>query len=230
MAASLLYRFLGGTKNTTFAIKGFKATGSAAVVAAAVYFVNDQLVKQNPIIDPHPSSWVAINNDGAITEVKIGPQRYGQDVSRFLRDAVWNAKLEDGAVRVKKQDQNLGKINLLSLNQLHFFNRMAITQRKGIRYTGELTAGEEEDLQPVYPYKIQATQFADGYNGFRILDQDGSTVLHEDSLRTKNFQFFTRGEEHFLIFVSRAVHNDPQRVPWAAFGFAQVSVSLTLEE
>ena len=229
VATALLYRFFGGVGGSTFKVATFKASGSVAVFVSVTWFVNDKLVEQNPIIDPAPSSWLAIDRNGASSAVTIGGELYGQDVSEFLRDAVWGAKLESGMIRVTEREHRLGKIDFSSLGQLGLFDRMEMIQDRGIRYTGELIAGAEGDLRPIYPYKIRTTQFTDSYNGFSVLDENNAVVLSEGLLRTKNFQFFEHGGEHFLIFVSRAVHNDPERAPWAVFGFAQVNPTLRLE-
>ena len=230
VVTALLYRFLGGVEGSTFTLVTFKAGGSVAVFAFVTWFVNEKLVEQNPplILNPSPQSWVAINNNGTPTPVTIGGKKYSQDVSEFFRNVVWSAKLESGMIRVTAQDNGLGKIDPQSLRQLGFFNRMEMRQGRGIQYTGELTAGAERDLRPVYPYKIRATQFSDSYNGFSVLDEHNAVVLSQGVLRTKNFQIFEHGGEHFLIFVSRAAHNDPQKSPWVVFGLTQINPTLTL--
>ena len=98
VATALLYRFFGGVEGSTFTVATFKASGSAAVFVFVTWFVNDKLVEQNPIIDPAPSSWVAINRNGAPTAVTIGGELYSQDVSTFLSGVVWDAKLESGMI------------------------------------------------------------------------------------------------------------------------------------
>ena len=75
---ALLYRFFGGVGGSTFTVATFKASGSAAVFAFVTWFVNDNLVEQNPIIDPDPASWVAINRNGVPTAVTIGGEPYSQ--------------------------------------------------------------------------------------------------------------------------------------------------------
>ena len=226
VATALLYRFFGGVEGSTFKVATFKASGSVAVFAFVTWFVDYKLVEQNPIIDPTPSSWVAINKNGASTGVTIGGELYSQDVSEFLRDAVWGAKLEAGTIRVTERELELGKIDSSLLGRLGFFDRLEMIQGRGIRYTEELTAGAEADLRPIYPYKVQTTQFTDSYNGFSVLDEHNAVILSEGLLRTKNFQFFEHEGRHFLIFVARASHNDPNKAPWAVFGFAQVNPTL----
>ena len=236
IVTALLYRFFGGVEGSTFTVATFKASGSVAVFAFVTWFVNGELVKQKPIptaipvVEPSPQSWVAIDRNGSPTAVTIGGESFSPDVSIFLSDADWDAKLDSGMIRVTKQEHDqeydLGKIDFPSLGQLGLFNQMEMVPGRGIRYTGELTAGAEEDLNPVYPYKIRVTQFSDSYNGFSVLDEHNAVILSKGLLRTKNFQFFEHGNEHFLIFVSRAIHNDPQKAPWAVFGFAQVNPTL----
>ena len=189
--------------------------------------MNDKLVEQNPIIDPAPSSWVAINRNGAPTAVTIGGEPYSQDVSTFFSDAIWDAKLESGMIRVTEREHDLGKIAFSSLGRLGLFDRMEMSHGKGIRYTGELTAGTEADLSPIYPYKILTTQFTDSYNSFSVLDEHNAVVLEKGLLRTRNFQFLEHEGRHFLIFVARASHNDPRKAPWVVFGFAQVNPILS---
>ena len=227
VATALLYRFFGGVEGSTFKVATFKASGSAAVFVFLTWFVNDKLVEQNPIIDPAPSSWVAIDKNGASIEVTIGGVSYSQDVSEFLRDAIWGGKLESGIIRVTEREHELGKIDFSLLGHLDLFDRLEMIQGRGIRYTDELTAGAEGDLRPIYPYKVRTTQFTDSYNGFSVLDEHNAVVLSEGLLRTKNFQFFEHKGQHFLIFVARASHNDPNKAPWAVFGFAQVKPILS---
>ena len=227
VATALLYRFFGGVEGSTFKVATFKASGSVAVFAFVTWFVNDKLVEQNPIIDPAPSSWIAIDRNGASSAVTIGGELYSQDVSEFLREAVWGVKIESGMIRVTEREHELGKIDFSSLGPLGLFDRIEMIQGRGIRYTGELTAGAEGDLSPIYPYKIRTTQFTDSYNGFSVLDENNAVVLSEGLLRTKNFQFFEHEGRHFLIFVSRAAHNDPVNAPWAVFGFVQVNLILS---
>ena len=230
IVTALLYRFLGGVEGSTFKVATFKASGSAAVFVLLTWFVNDALVTQDPpppSVDPSPESWVAIDRSGAPTAVTIGGESYSQDVSIFLRDADWDAQLEPGMIRVMSQEHSLGQIDFPSLRPLGLFNGIEMSQGRGIRYTGELTAGAEADLSPVYPYKIRTTEFTDSYNGFSVLDERNVVVLDEGLLRTRNFQILEHGGEYFLIFVSRAVHNDPENAPWAVFGFAEVNLTLS---
>ena len=229
IVTALLYRFFGGVEGSTFKVATFKASGSAAVFVFVTWFVNGELVQQEsipPAIDPNPQDWIAIDRNGAPTAVRIGGEPYSQDVSAFLSNATWDAKLESGMIRITTQEQGLGRIDLQSLGQLGLFDGMEMSQGRGIRFTGELTAGAEADLSPVYPYKIRTTEFTDSYNGFSVLDERNAVVLREGLLRTRDFQIFEHGGEHFLIFVSRAVHNDPMAAPWAVFGFAQVNPTL----
>ena len=97
---ALLYRFFGGVEGSTFTVATFKASGSVAVFAFMTWFVNGALVTQNPpppSVNPNPESWIAIDRSGAPTAVRIGGESYSQDVSIFLSDANWDAKLEPGS-------------------------------------------------------------------------------------------------------------------------------------
>ncbi|MDE0004971.1 MAG: hypothetical protein OXQ29_19950 [Rhodospirillaceae bacterium] len=160
----------------------------------------------------------------------IGSETYSHDVSDFLRNAVWGVRLDSGMLRVTEREHDLGRIESPSLHQLGLFDHIEMSQGIGIQFTTQLTAGAEADLRPVYPFKIQTTQFSDNYNAFAVLDENDTVVLAHGLLRTRDFQFFEYGGNHYLIFVSRAVHNDPGAAPWAVFGFAQVSPILRLDQ
>ncbi len=90
-ATTLLSRFLGGVEGSSFRLaKTFRTSGSVAVAAVATWFLNGELVEQNPIINPDPSSWVALDKNGKVTEIKVGREHYrknAQSVSEFLREA-----------------------------------------------------------------------------------------------------------------------------------------------
>ena len=62
------------------------------------------------------------------------------------------------------------------------------------------------------------------------MDERNVVVLDQGLLRTRNFEIFEYGSEYFLIFVSRAVHNDPENAPWAVFGFAEVNPTLSVQD
>ena len=177
---ALLYRFFGGVEGSTFTVATFKASGSVAVFAFMTWFVNGALVTQNPpppSVNPNPESWIAIDRSGAPTAVRIGGESYSQDVSIFLSDANWDAKLEPGILRVMAQEQSLGKIDFPSLGQLGLFDGIEMSQGRGIQYTSELTAGAEADLSPVYPYKIRTTEFTDCQKLWMGLAQAASFLM-----------------------------------------------------
>ena len=226
VVTALLYRFFGGVKGSTFRLVTFKAGGSVAVFAFVAWFVNGELVKQHP--RPVLKSWVEIDKNGKSILVTPKGRKQGQEVSDFLRDVVWGAKLESGTIRVAERGHNLGEIDSRSLYELGLFDRMEMNQNRTIQYTGPLNARGEENLR-IYPYKIKTTKYTDNYNGFSVLHKDGELVLEEKFLRTKDFLFFKHRGKHFMIFVSRAAHNDPNKKPWAVFGFTQVNPTLRLD-
>ena len=97
---------------------------------------------------------------------------------------------------------------------------------RAIQFTDELAVGMEADLFPPYPFRIRATGFRDNYNGYSVLSRAGDSVVDEDVLITKNFKVFAHNGQFFAVFVARAVHNHPEREPWAVFGFAQLEMSV----
>ena len=227
-ATALLYRFLGGVRGSTFRLAAIRFSGSGAVLLGVTWFVNNQLVEQNPIVDPNPQSWIAIGKTGVPTAVKIGRKENVPD-SLFLNAVTWGAILEFGNIRVlSPENHGLAKMELQSLSNLGFFNHVEIEMLtgRGIRFTGELSIGEQDDLSP-YPYTIRTERFVNSYNGYSILDTN--QVLIEDGLlRSKDFRFFKHEDKHFLIFVSRAIHNDAENEPWAVFGFTELKLATDL--
>ncbi len=225
MATALLYRFLGGVGGSTFGLAAMRFSGSGAVLLGLTWFLNNQLVEQNPIVDPNPQDWLAIGKTGLPTAVKIGQKENVPD-SLFLSGATWSAILESGNIRVlSPENDRLARIELQSISDLGFFNNVEIEMLtgRGIRFTGELRIGEQEDLSP-YPYTIRAEKFVNSYNDFSILDYNG-VVIERGFLRSKDFRFFKHEGKHFLIFVSRAVHNDPENQPWGVFGFTEFKLA-----
>ena len=225
---ALLYRFLGGVGGSTFKFKAFKATGSVAVLAAVTLFVNSQLEEQFTIVDPSIDNWVAMDKSGVLIPVKIG-QKHNAPDSLFLIDTIWRARLETGKIRVTSSENHpLASIGFQSLETLGLFNDISIEMLtgRGIRFSGELTAGRQEDLSP-YPYAIRTEEFVDSYNTYSVLDTKGK-VIRKGSLRSKDVSFFRHEGKHFMIFVSRAVHNDPENLPFAVFGFGQFKISTSM--
>ena len=220
-----LYRFLGGVEGSRLAVASFKAGGSAAVFGAALWYVTGQLVALNPTVQPPPAEWMAMDRNGAPVGVRIGQDSVVPDPS-LLENAVWSVRNVDGAIRAATGDRTLARIDLSSLGSIGLFNQVRLPDGRAIQYTGELAQGMEADLFPPYPFRIRATDFRDNYNGYAILSRDEDRIIDQDVLITKNLKVFTHDGEYFAVFVSRAVHNDPVRPPWAVFGFAQLELSV----
>lgn len=220
-----LYRFLGGVEGSRLAVASFKAGGSAAVFGAALWYVTGQLVALRPTVQPPPAEWTAMDRSGAPVGIRIGQDSVVPDPS-LLEDAVWSVRNVGGAIRAAAGDRALAKIDLSSLGLIGLFNQVRMPDGRAIQFTGELARGTEADLFPPYPFRIRATDFRNNYNGYAILDRDDDTVIVEDVLITKSFKVFSHNGEYFVVFVSRAVHNDPDREPWAVFGFAQLELSV----
>ena len=221
---TLLHGLLGGVEGSFLKLKRFKASGSVAVFVAVTAFVHYGFREDNPDIQPNPESWIAIDDRGKQVEVKIGGKPYEQEeMSKFLSGVAWGVELENKTIRVTNGDDSLGEIPFASLDKLGIFDRVKMSSGKDIRFTGPLPAGTEADLQPLYSYRILTGQYFDNYNDFSVLDKDNKVIFKANPpLRTKQLQFFEHQGDHFMIFVSRAVHNDLQDKPWAVFGFAQV--------
>ena len=174
---------------------------------------------------PPPAEWMAIDRSGAPVGIRIGQDSVVADPS-LLEDAVWSVKNVGGAIRATSGDGILARIDLSSLGLIGLFNQVRMPDGRAIQFTAELAEGMEANLFPPYPFRIRATGFRDNYNGYAILGRDGDTVIVEDVLITKHFKVFSHNGEYFVVLVSRAVHNDPDREPWAVFGFAQLELSV----
>ena len=55
LVTACLYRFFGGVEGSRLAVASFKASGSAAVFGATLWYVNDQLAARSPIVEPAPA-------------------------------------------------------------------------------------------------------------------------------------------------------------------------------
>lgn len=221
---AILYRFLGGVEGSTFKVATFKASGSAAVLAFAVWYVNGQLVALTTTVQPAPAEWMALDRTGAPVDIRIGQDSLISDPS-VLADAVWSAAGTGRTFHVAAGDKTLARIDPASLDSVGLFNRVAMPSGRTIRFTEQLTAGMEDDLLP-YPFRIRATGFRDEYNRYSILNRDDDSIVDEDALIKQNFKVFAHNGQVFLVFVVRAVHNDTDTGPWAVFGFAQLELSV----
>ena len=221
---AILYRFLGGVEGSTFKVATFKASGSAAVLAFVVWYVNGQLVALSATVQPAPSEWIALDRTGAPVAIRIGQDSLVSDPS-VLADAVWSAASAGSTFRVAAGDKTLARIDPASLDAVGLFNRVTMPSGRSIRFTEQLTAGMEDDLLP-YPFRIRAISFRDEYNRYSILSRDDDSVVDEDALIKQNFKVFAHNGQSFLVFVVRAVHNDADTGPWAVFGFAQLELGV----
>ena len=225
VTTACLYRFFGGVEGSTFKMATFKASGSVAVCCIAVWYVNGQLVALDSRVQPAPAEWVAMDRTGAPVDIRIGQDSLVSDPS-VLADAVWSAAAVAGTFRVAAGDETLARIDPASLGSVGLFNQVAMPSGQAIQFTEELAVGMEDDLFPPYPFRIRATGFRDDYNGYSILSRDDDSVVDEGALFTKNFKVFAYNGQVFAVFVAWAVHNDPDREPWAVFGFAQLELSV----
>jgi len=226
LATTCLYRFLGGVQGSTFKMATFKASGSVAVLSVAVWYVNGQLVALNPVIQPAAAEWMAMDRTGAPVDIRIGQDSLISD-SSVLAEAVWRAITVAGTFRVAAGEETLARIDAASLGAVGLFNQVRMPSGRAIQFTQELAVGMEDDLFPAYPFRIRATGFRDDYNGYSVLSRDDDSVVDEDTLITRNFKVFPYNGQFFAIFVARAVHNDPDREPWAVFGFAQLEMGVS---
>lgn len=225
VVTACLYRFLGGVQGSTFKMATFKASGSVAVLSAAVWYVNGQLVALDPAIEPAPVGWMAMDRTGTPIDIRIGQDSIVSDPS-LLEDAVWSAVSGGGTFRVAAGDRTLARIDPASLRAVGLFNQVRMPSGRAIQFTQELAVGMVDDLFPAYPFRIRATGFRDDYNGYSILSRDDDSVVDEDALITRNFKVFAYNGQLFAVFVARAIHNDPDKEPWAVFGFAQLEMDV----
>ena len=229
--SAAIFRFLGGVEGNNVTVGTLKFGGSAAVFIGVMLTVNDRLQTQ-ALIDPHPDSWIAMDKTfGSPREITVNgmtlPLPQG---SSLMQNVVWMGRPEEAALRVtvteSGEEIELGKIESRSLMEIGLFNEVG--EAGTVRFTGEMYAGSIESLTPTYSYQIEATGFADSDNGVRVMDE-GGTEVYSGSLQSRDLAFFEHDGERFLVFVVRAIHNNPQQDPYAVFGFAQIQTRLNLD-
>lgn len=225
MVTACLYRFLGGVEGSRLSVASFKAGGSAAVFGAALWFVTDELRNHTRTVDPPATEWIAIDRSGKPVEVTIDQTTIPAN-TKLLEDAVWGVERRDGEIRAVTSDEALAKIDPESLRLVGLFNYASMPANRIIKFTDPLEPGKEADLYPPYPFWIRADNFRDNYNGYSILDMETDTVVATGLLVTKTFEVFGYEGRTYVIFVSRAAHNDPSRAPWAVFGFAELELGV----
>lgn len=225
VATACLYRFLGGVEGSRLTVASFKAGGSVAVFGAALWFANEQLAAGNPLINPAPSEWIAVDRIGTPIEVTIGQTTVSADTD-LLTDAVWTIERHDDGLRVLANDVPLALVDQASLSAAGLFNYAGMAGNRRITFTGPLEQEKAADLYPPYPFWIEASNYHDNYNGYAIMDMTTDTAVATGLLVTKTFDVFSYEGRSYVVFVSRAVHNDPERAPWADFGFAELDLDV----
>jgi len=226
MATACLYRFLGGVEGSRLAVASFKAGGSAAVFGATLWFMNGQLAEQNPPIEPASSEWFAMDRTtGVPVEVTIGQVRLSPD-TESLSDVEWRVERRDDAIRVVSGDAVLVRLDPESLGAIGLFDDARMADQRVIKFTNPLEQGRKADLYPPYPFEIEATSFGDDYNGYTVVDRKTGAEAKSGTLRTETFEVFSYENRSYVILVSEAVHNSPNRAPWAEFGFAELELEV----
>ena len=229
VVTNLVHHFFGGTKGSRLSVKTMKFGGGAAVFAATLWFVNDELVKQMMIVTPDSASWIAMDKNGEQIDARVGKDTLVETKSDFFRNTEWDAMIESGDLRISSEGYDHGMISAKSLEQLEFFNIVDMSPRQGISYSGELNSGMEGNFKPTYNYRIVTTEYQDSYNGFELYDNDGNSVFGDNpnSLRSREFIVFQDGGKYFLIFVVRADHQGED--PRAVFGLTQLKLELDFD-
>ena len=226
MATACLYRFLGGVEGSRLAVASFKAGGSAAVFGATLWFVTDQLEKHDPLIEPATSEWFAMDRaTGVPVEVTIGQNRVSPG-TELLSDVEWRVESHDEVFRVVAGDAVLARLDPASLGAIGLFNEAGMAEQRVIKFTDRLEEGRTANLDPPYPFVIEAASLGDDYNDYIVLDRETGAEANTGTLRTETFDIFTYRDGIYVIFVPEAVHDDPDRAPWAEFGFAELKLSV----
>lgn len=225
IVTACMYRFFGGTEGSTLTVASVKATGSFAVFGAVAYTLYGPLQSNTPLIAPEPTEWIAIDRTGKPVDIRIGQIRLSPD-TELLTDAEWSVESRDGVIRVVAGDETLAKVDPESLRSVGLFSEAGMADNRVIKFTDPLEPGDEADLNPPYPFRIRADEFSDDFNVYSIMDTETDTAIRSNQLLTRTFDVFNYKDRTYVILVSEAAHDEPNRAPWAVFGFAELELGV----
>jgi len=227
--SSLVYRFLGGVGEATFAMKGLKVTGSAAILFGVAVWANMELKpyvpetnKENTPLDlsqhviPKKQQWYAVNvetGNPISLEFPLFGQSHVPPSNEELSEKFKSRSLSlesslGGLINVifkNGKDLTLGNFAEKDLNDLGYFNGHTLDF---IPYRVEsFSASELVDINANLPFVIETKGFSENFTRYQLLDRhDHSVVIHEGAIELRNAEIVEVNERFYLVSVIEVNH------------------------
>ncbi len=219
--ASLVYRFLGGIKETTFTIGTlkwgtFRFTGSIGALIGCALLVNGILEQQTRFqlstdLTPNVNTWFAIEkNKGIPLEVKIKGTE--ESIKEPPLDIFANIQLNINPVGDKLRvvsevnpDFILGNLSVEDLQKIGLFNTI---EKKLVNFivTKRLSPSTADvDLDPI-PFKLSTRHYGGEYSRYTLADKAGNT-LHEGAINRRQTEIVKLQDKCYLVAVVEVNHN-----------------------
>lgn len=175
--AALLYRFLGGIHEATFAVGALKITGSAAVLAGIAWWSNGELQKQMEVYNSHKNNVgkfeteLEKNTQLRSRIIKLQSEHKSLELERDTLSKEVN-KLKQGIDLIKviselEPDQEVsGRIRDIALSRKGPWCPVSSTKTLRVSVAGYLKSGEVASCPEYYGKELEITseyQYAGEY-------------------------------------------------------------------
>ncbi|MBI5555812.1 MAG: hypothetical protein HY920_08195 [Elusimicrobia bacterium] len=175
--ATVVYRFLGGIRQTTFVSGTLKITGTAAFLIGSAWFINGYLVRQTVVETKKPIEQLALIRNG--DKLKVVVQG--------------------------KPDSVVGTVTLHDLRQCAIFNTLD-QKLENFIVTERLAPNSADlDLNPI-PFRISTGEYGSEYSRYALIDKDG-VILHKGAIYRRQAEIVTIAGKYYLVAVTEVNHN-----------------------
>jgi hypothetical protein len=225
--ATIIYYFLGGMKDASFAKTGLRVGGASAVIIFLMIFVSKGLEKYIPtslsnienLFDRSTNEWIPIGSDGKPFELTIKGIKIDNSLNTikvkpsFLQFNELAAAINNDRVQIFPKSALtfcFGTVPKSDLRGLGFFSSI-LDERSVLFETTALTAGttnavlRNQFLGQDLPIKLSTTVYASDLSGFRIMGADNREIAN-GQLGTREGKIFRFENDFYLIFVLDANH------------------------
>lgn len=230
---ALIYKQLGGLKESVFGTQIFKISGSGAFLFAFIYFINPILERQTfptdkDIFDPPISTWMAVDNEN------LQPISFKTKYLGFKFDTgdygIYNANellffTEDkNDLIVYKDDSRKVKLGTISKDALdkkfHFKNQVEIKNDEVF-----LTNIEINGLTPSrswIPFRIKPVQFDNNTTSYELIGNEGE-VLVRSEIKLRGSKIHKVKNRVFVVTIHRVNHESEPY--WVRFAIAELKLT-----
>ena len=243
--AAVIYHFLGGLREASVNLGRIKLAGSVAAFLAVSYFLNRELVKQQPQqmiftsknLTFTPENWFPVDKkSGEPITLKIASLDSIITIEPYKpsfpkRDLVLNKRNGESGnypFLVKQVLDNQDTIILggLSENQL-LKNKLfkGVTEKNDYLFTTRGVAPNQEvDIAPELPFFLRTSEYSQELSRFGLMDRVTRKLIVASSIYRRGGKIIECQGRSFLILVTEVDHqrSDAEGGPYAKFAVLEL--------